>query len=78
MDKHDELMKIWNFTKEFWLLIKKYYWPPQDATDPYWHDLIAEAGALGEKYERDSLCVRLINAFMGYIEEKYRHGKADV
>ena len=78
MDRHDELMKTWNFLKEFWVLIKKYYYPPQSATDAYWHDLIEEAGMLGEKYERDSLCIRLIHAFMDYVEEKYRNGKANV
>ena len=78
MDEHDELLRTWAFIKDLWQLIKKYYTPPHSAEDPYWHGLIAEAGALGEKYDRDGLATRLINAFLAYIEEKYRHGKTDM
>ena len=71
--KTEELVRAWEFTKDLWQLIKKYYTPDLDPDGTYWHDLIEDSSQLGEKYNNDRLAQKLILAFLDYIEEKEKN-----
>ena len=65
------------FMSDFWQLIKTYYNPPDDPDASYWPDLVRDAGNIGKKYEKDNLCIRLLQTFLTYVEEKYRLRKGE-
>lgn len=68
---NSDILKIFKFMGEFWTFIKTYYIP--ENTDAYWESLIADAAALGHRYDDDRLAVHLINAYLDYLEEKQKN-----
>jgi len=74
-EKERELRKVWEFTKDFWQLIKKYYFPPADPAAPYWPALIAESSELAKKHGNHRLAEKLILAFLDYLEEERKVSK---
>lgn len=74
-EKEMELRKVWEFTKDFWQLIKKYYFQPEDPSAPYWPALISEADDLATKHNHHRLAEKLILAFLDYEEEVREKGQ---
>ena len=72
IEKETELRNAWNFSKDFWQFIKRYYFPPQDpAEEQFWHNLHEDALALAAKYGNHRFCITQINAYVDYLEAKY-------
>lgn len=68
--QNSDVQKIFSFMGELWNFMKKYYIPEE--ADAYWESLIADAAALGHRYDDDRLAVHLINAYLDYLEEKQK------
>lgn len=78
-----ELHKVNKFINDLWLFIKKYYTADPDPSAIDWHAALAEAEALGVKYNARSgmLEANLINAVVDYLDGKeyeMRKGAWDV
>ena len=71
--------KLYEFIKEFWLLIKKYIDVPSDKEYAAWMQIIDEAEDLNKKYKGDDpegLFVKdCIVAWMAYLNRRNKEGK---
>ena len=70
MDKENQLRKMWDFIKDLWQFIKKYYVAEPDPDAVPWSDVLNEAEALSLKHgaKPRTLQANLINAFLDFLD----------
>lgn len=68
----EELKTVHDFMNDLWQYIKKYYVSAPDPAAVDWHAALAEAEALGVKYDARAgmLEANLINAVVDYLDGK--------
>ena len=75
----DRVMRIYNFIKEFWPLIKKNINVPPDSDEQGWYSLIDQANNLYEKHKSDDPEGRFfkncILAWLDYLNDRNKEGK---
>jgi len=67
-------MRLYNFMKEFWLLVKKYVDVPDNKEDAAWMQIIDEAEDLNKKYKGDDAEGQFVKdcivAWMAYLNRR--------
>jgi hypothetical protein len=64
-----QIPEIADFLVKFWEMIKNYYIPEENQS--YWDNVIAE----GDRIAKGDLQVKVVNAFLHYLEDKYKNGQ---